>query len=66
MAEEEFEYKGKHVIIKMMQPLTGGWLWHTEIEGARLESPRRSPIKHRQDALQYATMEAKEAIDAES
>ena len=63
MAEEEFEYKGKRVSIKMMQPLTGGWLWQTDIGGTRLDSPRRAPIKHRQDALQYATMEAKEAID---
>jgi hypothetical protein len=66
MTEEEFEYKGKRVTIKMMQPLTGGWLWHTDIDRSRLDSPRRAPIKHRQDALQYATMEAKEAIDAES
>ena len=49
-----------------MQTLTGdGWLWQTDIAGSRLESPRRAPIKHRQDALQYATMEAKEAIDRE-
>lgn len=66
MAGEQFEYKGKQVSIQMMQPLTGdGWLWHTDIAGSRLESPRRAPIKHRQDALQYATMEAKEAIDRE-
>jgi hypothetical protein len=49
----------------MMRPLTGGWLWQTDIEGSRLDSPRRPPIKHRQDALQYATIEAKEAIDRE-
>jgi len=64
MASEQFEYKGKQVTIQMMQPLAGnGWLWQTDIAGSRLESPRRAPIKYRQDALQYATMEAKEAID---
>jgi hypothetical protein len=63
MAEEQFEYKGKQVSIRMMQPLTGGWLWHTDIDGTRLASPRNAPIKYRQDALQYAVMEAKEAID---
>jgi len=63
MADEQFEYRGKQVSIRMMQPLTGGWLWQTDIEGSRLASPRRAPIKHRQDALQYAIMGAKEAID---
>ena len=65
MSDEQFEYKGKQVRIKMMQPLTGGWLWHTDIDGIQFSSPRRSPIKYRQDALQYATMEAKEAVDGE-
>ncbi|MCW5299398.1 hypothetical protein DXT88_14555 [Herbaspirillum lusitanum] len=64
MAGEQFKYKEMQVSIQLMQPLTGdGWLWQTNIAGNRLESPRRAPIKHRQDALQYATMEAKEAID---
>ena len=63
MDDEKFEYKGKQVNIKMMQPLTGGWLWHTDIDTVRLDSARRAPIKHRQDALQYAVLEAREAID---
>ena len=64
MAGEQFEYKGKQVSIQMMQPLTGeGWLWQTDIDGNRFASPRRAPINYRQDALQYATMEAKESID---
>lgn len=66
MSDENFEYKGKQVDIKMMQPLTGGWLWQTDIDGVRLASPRRAPIKYRQDALQYATLEAKEAIDSDT
>ena len=66
MAGEQFEYKGKQVGIQMMQPMTGdGRLWQADIAGSRLEPPRRTPIKHRQDALQYATMEEKEAIDRE-
>lgn len=65
MSEEEFEYKGLQVKIQMVQPLTGGWLWQTDINGARLTSERRAPIKYRQDALQYAVMEAKESIDVE-
>jgi hypothetical protein len=63
MADEQFEYKGKQVSIQMMQPLIGGWLWQTDIVGSRLASPRCAPIKHRQDSLQYAILEAKEAID---
>lgn len=63
MADEYFEYKGKQVSIQMMQPLVGGWLWHTDIDNVRLASSRRAPIKYRQDAIQYAVLEAKEAID---
>jgi len=44
-------------------PLTGGWLWQTDINGIRLASERHAPIKYRQDALQYAVMEVKEFID---
>lgn len=66
MLDEEFEYKGKQVKIQMVQPLTGGWLWLTDINGTSLASPRRGPIKYRQDALQYAVMEAKEFIDTDS
>ena len=63
MSDEEFEYKGQQVKIQMVQPLTGGWLWQTDINRIRLASERRAPIKYRQDALQYAVMEAKESID---
>lgn len=66
MSDEEFEYKGQQVKIRMVQPLTGGWLWQTDINGTRLTTPRRAPIKYRQDALQYASLEAKESIDIES
>jgi len=66
MSDEEFEYKGQQVKIQMVQPLTGGWLWQTDINRIRLESARHAPIKYRQDALQYAVMEAKESIDVKS
>ena len=66
MSEEEFEYKGQQVKIQMVQPLTGGWLWQTDVNGTRLTSERRAPIKYRQDALQYAVLEAKESIDTKN
>ncbi|WP_157137869.1 hypothetical protein [Herbaspirillum lusitanum] len=66
MTNEQFEHKGQQVEIKMVQPLIGGWLWQTDINGVRIASSRRAPIKYRQDALQYAVLEAKEFIDMES
>jgi hypothetical protein len=63
MAEEEFNYKGRKVVIQLLQPLTGRWLWRVSIDNAFQPTPKRAPLVYREDALRFAADEAKEIID---
>ncbi|MFJ9452197.1 MULTISPECIES: hypothetical protein [unclassified Herbaspirillum] len=63
MEQEEFNYKDRKVLIQLVQPQTGKWLYRISIDNCWRPTAKRSPMSYKEDALRFGIEAAKKWID---
>ncbi len=63
MEQEEFNYKDRKVLIQLVQPQTGKWLYQISIDNCWRPIAKRIPMSYKEDVLRLGIEAAKKWID---